>query len=183
MIHNYLFAILLSVLGLSSKGMAEILNQSNLVFKSNSVDAGVADYRPQHICSGTLNQTIDLREIGLSPELLQKGVECVAGDFDGNGFLDFALYKPAPSSKDLRYAAAKVIFFDGAKIKQVSLLENPPTQLWKSGEQGICFRSSTHPDALSQSDGLSQSGGGEYDRTAFFDSKSGKWQLDHCGGE
>ena len=177
MIHNYLLAILLSIVGLSSKGMAETLNQSSLVFKNNSVDAGVDNYRPQHICSGTLNQEVDLREIDLSTELLQKGVECVAGDFDGNGFLDFALYKPAPSSKDLRYAAAKVIFFDGAKIKQVSLLENPPTQLWKSGEEGICFRSNTHPD------GLSQSGGGEYDRTALFDSQSGKWRLDQCGGE
>ena len=127
---------------------------------------------------GTIGVDVKLQDIGLSSEALRKGVECVAGDFDGNGSVDFALYQEeGKSSNVLFYIAAKVIFFDSKGVRRVSILKNPPTNLWPKGTEGPCFR---NPN---KTDGLMVYGDGELDRTLLFDSSNGKWKQDQCGGE
>ncbi len=48
-------------------------------------------------CHGQANQEknghpINLAEIGINEQTLLNGINCVAGDFDGNGYLDFLLF-------------------------------------------------------------------------------------------
>ncbi|MGH2506732.1 MAG: hypothetical protein ACRESI_02030 [Gammaproteobacteria bacterium] len=178
-ISKYSWLILVIIVGCPGNSRAEkaVVNQSGLVYRPNDIKGVAADYHPSHICSGTLHQDVGLKQIKLSTVLLQEGVECVAGDFDGNGFLDFALYQPPSSPSVLNYAIAYVIFFDGPRIQMVSILTHPPAHLWPAGTQGVCFRHANKTDALSQE------GGGERDRTATFDQTTGKWKRDQCGGE
>jgi hypothetical protein len=148
-----------------------------LVFQKNPFPGSAADYRPTHVCSGTLDQSVDLKSINLSRDMLKKGVECVAGDFDGNGSLDFALFQPPDLPNVLVYRSALVVFFDGPKIKMISRLDNPPPQLCRAGSQCFCM------SEINQHDALEQTGGGDYDRSANYDVTTGKWTHLQCGGE
>jgi hypothetical protein len=44
------------------------------------------------ICQGRLPVGTDLGDIGVDARTLAHGVECVAADFNGDGFLDFAIF-------------------------------------------------------------------------------------------
>lgn len=177
-----LFTILLAATIIWCPGIAlaegPSANQSQLLFKENPAKRYPDDYLPSHVCYGAVPRDVGLEQIGLSSEQLRKGAECVAGDFDGNGSIDFALYQEeGQHSNVLFYVAAKVVFFDGKRVIRVSTLKDPPTNLWRKGSDGPCFRNS------SKTDGLMVYGNGELDRTLLFNSISGEWKADQCGGE
>lgn len=88
-------------------------NDSGLVVRRSSNRGAGSDNKPPHTCSGRLAENVTLEKVGLTPELLKQGVECVAGDFDGNGYYDFALFQPRAMGDS--YAKALVLFFEEKK--------------------------------------------------------------------
>lgn len=85
------------------------------------------------ICSGRVSPDVRLNETGPGDEELERGVPCIAADFDGNGFTDFAI----PGAEGM----ANVImnnatgFWRAARIDAGGLLELYPPRLTK-GKQG-----------------------------------------------
>ena len=73
------------------------------------------------ICYGSPNPELRLNETGPSPEEMQEGVRCIAADFDGNGFIDFAL----PGSEGIVNVSMNNGngFFQAARIDAGGLLE------------------------------------------------------------
>lgn len=172
--------IVLSALATARVGVAgetEVHNRSGLVVRKNPAPEPGAGYRPTHVCSGVVDAGVDLDSVHLSPRLLEDGVECVAGDFDGNGSLDFALFQPPDRPNELIYQIALVIFFEGSRVKEVSELPDPPQQLCPAGHGCLCL-----PD-VNTHDGLEQMGGGDYDRSALYVVATGEWQRFQCGGD
>ena len=80
----------------------------------------------RNICSGTLNDPTILNMIGLKDADLKKGTKCIAGDFDGNGYLDFALYGRSIYESPVidRSEALGVIFFQGSNIIKTQVLKD-----------------------------------------------------------
>src|SRR5258706_397385 len=66
---------------------ASSLNQSTLKY----ADVPARDHIVIGKCAGTLPPSIQIKGIG--DQELTAGTPCLAGDFDGNGFLDFAFFR------------------------------------------------------------------------------------------
>lgn len=103
-------------------------------------------------CSGKLKDSF-LAESGISKGQLKKGVRCVAGDFDSNGFLDFALF--GRRGKEL---VLGVLFFEKAVVIRRQLLtdlklgtrseEEAGVGLYPSGFQGEAGEPKAKADGL-----------------------------------
>jgi hypothetical protein len=141
-------------------------------------------------CSGTLDNPDILRKIGLSPADLirpagRTGVQCTVGDFDGNGYLDFALWGFDGQRRTRRYL---VLFFEKDKLIRSTLIEGhqvgrllvhyPPRK--QAGEHG---------EPVSAHDGLFEIGEtNDYDDVTkgtvyLFDSRTGTFSQVKFGEE
>lgn len=71
-----------------------IKNESTLNYERTQKINRYTDVVGATYCFGTLNKyNEELLEIGIKPEKLKNDtVQCTVGDFDGNGYLDFALW-------------------------------------------------------------------------------------------
>lgn len=58
--------------------------------------------RVEHICSGKISSQVkgELESFGISDTGWAKGVPCLAGDFDGNGVMDYAIFKNTRTQTD-----------------------------------------------------------------------------------
>jgi hypothetical protein len=122
---NLRLAVLISLLIVavfSVKGRAGSLNPKNesTIFYRNELK------QPRNVCSGSINDSTILDKIGLKEADLKKGVECVVGDFDGNGCLDFALYGRIIHEPPVidHPEALGVIFFQGSNIIKTQALKD-----------------------------------------------------------
>lgn len=50
------------------------------------------EYPYSQKCHGTIGNNAKLKDIGITKSEIKNGINCVAGDFDGNGYLDFLLF-------------------------------------------------------------------------------------------
>ena len=73
-------------------------------------------------CTGTIAPDADLAKVSLSKALLQSGVECLADDFDNNGYLDILFF--APPVKGAKREGL-VVFFEKSKVLRTQVLPYP----------------------------------------------------------
>lgn len=102
---------------------SNIKNESALHFESTDAPPQITDEIGATYCFGILDTCLDrLLEIGISKFRLQKGVQCAAGDFDGNGYLDFAIWGIDTTKKhkyNIQWTDTEnylVLFFEKSKI-------------------------------------------------------------------
>jgi len=100
-----------------------IKNESGLNVTPITVVRSENDYLGASYCSGTLFVWIsDLNEIGITENKLKNPVMCTVGDFDANGYLDFAFWGIDTVSKTQNNRVSYdlenylVIFFEGSKV-------------------------------------------------------------------
>ena len=113
---------LLMVAAFSVNGIAGSLNtknESTIVYKNELKQS-------RNVCSGSINDATILHKIGLTEADLRKDVDCVVGDFDGNGYLDFALYGRIIHEPPVidHPEALGVIFFQGSNISKTQVLKD-----------------------------------------------------------
>jgi hypothetical protein len=84
-------------------------------------------------CTGLIHYAHELASIGLNESHLEVPIPCVPGDFDGNGYLDFAIWgdlytRPGDDFKTRKF---KTLFFEGPKIVKSQQIETPGADvLW-----------------------------------------------------
>lgn len=139
-------------------------NLSSIHYKPEKTDA----YLPGR-CSGKVGSDAQLEKVGLTNEMLKVGVQCVAGDFDGNGYLDFALYGSKVSKLKYLERDYRIIFFDRehvifvSQIRNISDYSEPlPLQLYY---KGIKYDECPKP----KNEGLYSPGAGEFNTIYLFD--------------
>lgn len=110
------------------------LNESGISYspitKANNQNATIG----ASFCKGVLkNHTSTLKEIGISPKILEKNCNCTVGDFDGNGYLDFAFWSidmlnPTNQSglNNYDYENYVVLFFKGEIILNSVWIKTEP---------------------------------------------------------
>jgi len=62
---------------------------------------------------------VQLKEIGLKAQDVKNGVNCLAGDFDGNGYLDFLFWKGEYLANSQRY---KAVFFNRDRVQSTKIV-------------------------------------------------------------
>ena len=85
------------------------------------------------ICSGRVSPAARLNETGPGVEDLERGVPCIAADFDGNGFTDFAIPGAEGTANVIMSNAAG--FWRASRIDAGGVLELYPPRFTK-GKQG-----------------------------------------------
>lgn len=104
-------------------------NESPLRFLSKDAPARGDDVVGATFCSGAVDSaTKELERIGISKEDLRNEVYCTVGDFDGNGYLDFAIWGGNKQRKKWPdYQNYLVLFFEKDKlIKSISIKSDHP---------------------------------------------------------
>ena len=170
-----LVAVLTCVAGANAANKP-VTDESGFHRRPNLVSVDQPGIHPPQFCKGKPPPSPELEVIKLTARLEKEGARCVAGDFDGNGSLDFILYD-APDAATGIYKTGYSVQFDGPQITRVKTISNPPTQLWPAGSPGPCARDTAHPD------GLMQGGNGGLARTLLLNLANGRWTEDTCGGK
>jgi hypothetical protein len=130
--------------------MIILLATQNLLAQQNELNLNMKNESPLHIqpkdapnqitdaigstyCSGILDTCLEeLRQIGISKTRLSKKVQCAVGDFDGNGYLDFALWGIDTTRKfqyNIQWSDGKnylVLFFEKSKIIRTIKIKTEP---------------------------------------------------------
>lgn len=136
-------------------------------------------------CSGSVEKSEELKRVGISTLKLSGflsffvgSVQCTVGDFDGNGYLDFALWGYNEQTKKNSYL---VFFFEKSKLLRTILIESK-----KSGHLLVHYLprkvAGKHGEPVSAHDGLFEIGetSGYDDETKgivyLFESQSGKFK-------
>jgi hypothetical protein len=96
---KYLFLILSMIfcsqnlLALQDSIDSKIKNESGLQYRTEGSRPRADDVVGATFCNGILESGIkELNQIGISSDDLKNEVYCTVGDFDGNGYLDFAIW-------------------------------------------------------------------------------------------
>lgn len=162
-----------------------IKNESSLRYESANEPARFDDVVGATVCSGTVSNPEELKKIALSEADLKEGVHCTVGDFDGNGYMDFALWGFNKRRKTRSYL---VLFFEKDNLIKSALIESK-----YSGRLLVHYppRKSVgkHGEPVSSLDGLFEIGdtNGYDDETKgtvyLFDSKSGGFRKIKFGGD
>lgn len=116
---------LLSTLGLWA-GAAELpKNVSSISYEQTAIN----DDRVVGTCSGLIDDAAGLTKMGISKAKLKQGVRCVVGDFDGNGYVDFA-FAATRRHEELNGRRSHsqdfvIIYFFKKQILKNELIEHP----------------------------------------------------------
>lgn len=163
----------------------DIKNESSLQYESGPIQPRIDDVVGATFCKGTLSNPEDLEKIGLSEADLRNGVHCTVGDFDGNGYMDFALWGNSKPRSTQNYL---VLFFDRDKLIRSTIIESKHSGrllVYYSPRKSI----GKYGEPISDVDGLFEIGetGGYDDETKgtvyLFDSKLGNFRKVKFGGE
>lgn len=140
----------------------------------------VNHHRPgeRQSCRGSISSKVRLSEIGISPQELKTGLVCVAGDFDGDGYLDFLFYGKVTHRKnsDSYYKKFLIVFFNKNNIVRQIPFEFEKRLIWpalyeatnKTSRQG-------HP--ASKTDSFFDPGEGAADWVFIFDKKTNTFKA------
>lgn len=118
-------------------------------------------------CSGEISNPTLLYEVGITSDILAKGVKCIAGDFDGNGYLDFSLYsQSADEYLVLMFEKDKLIYSEKISLSRGAMLKVGENNYY----QGLVLyrhrRIGIYP---SKTDGLVRWGQGDATTLYMFD--------------
>ncbi len=150
-----------------------------------SQDIPQSDYPGNGMCSGMLKDISKLTDVGLTAKDLLEGVPCIAGDFDGNGYLDFVLVKRIkdisgnPTNDDLKM---EFLLFKGSHIVISQIVEE------KMGLGGFTFEPASDviqgcDTSIRKTDGIVRDGAGEETVVYFYNSKTMKMERSEYPSE
>lgn len=117
---------------------SNIKNESKLHLQDKNAPKRLTDVVGATYCHGTIDDTSIMKEInklGITENKLKESIQCTAGDFDGNGYLDFAIWGLDTTNKnfdDVQWADGEnfiVLFFDKSKIIQAKKIKTSPGSL------------------------------------------------------
>lgn len=107
---------------------SKIKNESQLRLVQDSATMST-DIIGTTYCSGSVDTCANfLEEIGITKTKLAKKVRCTVGDFDGNGYLDFAFWG-IDKSGEPDYENYVILFFDKAKTVRCLKIKTPSRNL------------------------------------------------------
>ena len=152
-------------------------NVSETDLPKNGSDIRVIDPEEEEdfvlLCAGLRKYGHELITIGLRDADLQSAIPCVPGDFDGNGYFDFAIWgplrQPDPDLPGTRYF--KVLYFAEGLILKSQQLETPECDhLWLFGARD---EEGENGEPINPHDGLLQLGEGETVYYYVYDDERG----------
>jgi len=114
----------------------EIKNLSSLEYEKKRITNRITDVTGATYCSGALSQyETELLEIGITSKRLKENVvQCTVGDFDGNGYLDFAFWGLDKKEKHgtlwSDYENYFVVFFEKSNVINTIKIKT---------EKGLCL--------------------------------------------
>ncbi len=136
---SFLLTLIINcVFVLSGLGQQNIINQnikneSRLYLQSKDAPNRITDVIGSTYCHGDLDTCLDkLNAIGISRSKLRKSVQCTVGDFDNNGYLDFAIWGMDTTKKhqyNIECSDAEnylVLFFEKSKIIRTLNIKTTP---------------------------------------------------------
>ena len=126
------------------------------------------------VCLGAEHYAEQLKGIGLTSEQLASRVTCVAGDFDGNGDLDFAIWGAAVNdiNSGALFRKFMVLFFEaGTVLRTQAIVNRNRDHLWLYHPQ---CEPNEFGSPVSDLPGLVQSGEGGTTYYFIYDAGSGK---------
>jgi len=161
-------------IGLQAAGLT---NESAISFKN------APDLPGSFTCQGKVNDDI-LKELEISRNELERGISCVVGDFDGNGYADFLLFgriMKSPRYSD-RPAVVSAVFYEGPRVLRHQVIIDshlvhpvlyPATQ--KKGRYG---------EPISKMDGFVEWGEGGTTTVYLYNLRKRKFEkTEHISGE
>jgi hypothetical protein len=121
---NKFFGLIVLFIALLGHAFGSEISHSN----HSSLSFTEAENMPGWICKGTVPKEVNLKELTVIPVDLENGINCVVGDFDGNGYTDFLLFgkyiergRSILSSPD-NYLA---VFFKKKKLHHQVIISHP----------------------------------------------------------
>ena len=143
MIQLFLLTFLV-LLPLNVHGMSSYKNESPIAFDTKpSVFYGNIQF-----CWKNGSGAVPLKDIGISIYDIIRGISCIVGDFDGNGFADFAFAgKMEIDGIDKSYL--KVLFYEKGKMSRSILLPGDGYFLYRATKSiGIFGEPASKTDGL-----------------------------------
>lgn len=122
------------VFGQINQPSLKLINESGITYSPITIVSNQNSTLGASFCKGVLmNHPISLIEIGITPEILESDCNCTVGDFDGNGYLDFAFWgidKSNPKNQsglnNIDYENYLVLFFKEEHIIQTAYIKTEP---------------------------------------------------------
>lgn len=122
------------VFGQINQPNSNLINESGVTYTPITKVSNQNSTLGASFCKGVLkNHPNSLTEIGITPEILEIDCNCTVGDFDGNGYLDFAFWgidKSNPRNQsglnNIDYENYLVLFFKEENIIKTSYIKTEP---------------------------------------------------------
>ena len=176
-----LLAALLTSSGLTFSSLAAAKDQSGIGFTKTTKNL-------PNKCKFDKTFPLELKETDLSVKKIEKGVRCVVGDFDGNGYLDFFVYGKykKPGGSVAPYPEKYVIlFYEKKKIIHSIVLDNtnPKTALTDPVLYPATKRTGAHGEPVSKTDGIIQQGEGGTSTVLLYDRNTKNFKRSNHASE
>ena len=123
-----------------------------------------------HICWRNEDGKVPLTDIGISDADLIRGLRCVVGDFDGNGYVDFG-FQGRTQSNTKAFPEFKVLLYFKDKIILTEIIEGSDLFLYPATD-----REGEFGEPVTKTDGLVIWGEGGNTIVYLFNPKSGKFE-------
>jgi hypothetical protein len=170
-----------------------IKNESNLRLQAKNAPNRITDVIDATYCYGTIDEVSmgKINKIGISKNKLKELVQCTAGDFDRNEYLDFVIWgiDAAKKNKDnIQWPDGEnyvVLFFEKSKIIRTKKIKTSPgfylVHYPPRTKKGINGEPVTNKDALwtcGDNDGYDDYSTG---KVYLFDSKTENFKIIEFG--
>ncbi len=165
--------ILLALVTVNACGENNYKNSSPIEFET----IASAFYGNIHFCWRNRSGRVPLDDIGFYDHDIIRGLSCIVGDYDGNGFADFA-FQGEKSVDGIRNTYLKVLFYEDKKlIREVLLLGDLFFLYHATKEEG------EFGEPPSKTDGLTTGGEGDNTHVFLFDPETEKFIESEHGSE
>lgn len=125
---------------------------------------------PLHICWRNRDGKVPLTEIGILDTDLIRGIRCIVGDFDGNGYVDFA-FQGRTTSNNTAVPAFKVLLYLQETIIFTEVIQGADVFLYPATDQVGEFG-----EPMTKTDGLVIWGEGGNTIVYLFNPESGTFE-------
>ena len=154
--------ILLAFLTVNAYGEHNYKNSSPIEFETIASPY----YGNIHFCWKNRSGRVPLDDIGFYLPDIIRGLSCLVGDYDGNGFADFAFQgEKLVDGTHRRYL--KVLFYEDKKVTREMLLRGEGFFLYHATKEEGYFG-----EPPSETDGFSTGGEGDNRHILLFDSET-----------